>query len=82
MSRLCASCEEEINPKRIQAVPGAKFCVACQEHQDSCINKPSFRGLNRLGAAGKFSNEDEVSRTYRPIVSYGLAAAISGGHGF
>ncbi len=28
---ICHSCEEPISPKRLDAVPWAKFCVACQE---------------------------------------------------
>jgi len=28
---VCAACEEPISPKRLQAVPWAKFCVKCQE---------------------------------------------------
>ncbi len=28
---LCAACEEEINPKRLQAVPWTQLCVSCQE---------------------------------------------------
>ncbi len=31
---VCASCEEEINPKRLAAVPWATYCVACQEAED------------------------------------------------
>ena len=28
---ICLSCEEEIAPKRIQAIPWASYCVSCQE---------------------------------------------------
>lgn len=28
---LCQNCEEEINPKRLNAVPWARYCLACQE---------------------------------------------------
>ena len=28
---ICLRCEEEIAPKRLQAVPLAAYCVACQE---------------------------------------------------
>ena len=28
---VCAACEEPISPKRLAAVPWAKFCVLCQE---------------------------------------------------
>src|SRR2546428_7071495 len=28
---ICHDCEEPISPKRLQALPWAKFCVRCQE---------------------------------------------------
>ena len=28
---VCLSCEEPISPKRLDAVPWARYCVACQE---------------------------------------------------
>lgn len=28
---VCQECEEPISPKRLQALPWAKFCVRCQE---------------------------------------------------
>jgi DnaK suppressor protein len=28
---ICLSCEDPIAPKRLQALPWAKFCVTCQE---------------------------------------------------
>jgi len=28
---ICMECEEPISPKRLEAVPWAKFCVTCQE---------------------------------------------------
>lgn len=28
---LCQNCEEEVNPKRLSAVPWAKYCLNCQE---------------------------------------------------
>jgi DnaK suppressor protein len=27
----CQNCEKEINPKRLDAVPWARYCLACQE---------------------------------------------------
>lgn len=32
---VCMHCEEEINPKRLAAVPWAQFCIQCQELADS-----------------------------------------------
>lgn len=28
---LCAACEQRISPKRLAALPWAKYCIACQE---------------------------------------------------
>src|ERR1700761_3723024 len=31
---ICLHCEEEISPKRLNAVPWAPFCIQCQEQAD------------------------------------------------
>ncbi len=31
---LCQNCEKEINPKRLAAVPSARYCLDCQELQE------------------------------------------------
>lgn len=31
---LCANCEEEIQQKRLEAVPWARHCISCQEKQE------------------------------------------------
>jgi DnaK suppressor protein len=31
---ICMHCEEEIKPKRLDAVPWAKYCIRCQEAAD------------------------------------------------
>src|SRR5947209_13228708 len=31
---VCMHCEEEISPKRLNAVPWAPFCIQCQEQAD------------------------------------------------
>jgi DnaK suppressor protein len=31
---VCASCEETLNLKRLQAVPWATLCISCQEKQE------------------------------------------------
>jgi RNA polymerase-binding transcription factor len=38
---VCVSCEEEITPKRLAAVPWAPFCLVCQETADQERTKPS-----------------------------------------
>jgi RNA polymerase-binding transcription factor len=32
---VCVDCEDDINPKRLAAVPWASLCIACQEAADS-----------------------------------------------
>jgi DnaK suppressor protein len=32
---LCAACEEEISPKRLQAIPWAENCISCQARAES-----------------------------------------------
>ena len=41
----CPECEEEISHKRLQAVPWATLCIACQEQAD--------RGSRRSSASGE-----------------------------
>jgi DnaK suppressor protein len=31
---LCVNCEQEIQQKRLEAVPWARHCIACQEKQE------------------------------------------------
>ena len=37
---ICIGCEENINPKRLAAVPWASFCIVCQEAADQGQNTP------------------------------------------
>lgn len=32
---LCIACREEVQPKRLEAVPWARHCIECQEKQDN-----------------------------------------------
>ena len=34
MYGICVHCEEDISPKRLNAVPWTPFCIACQEAAD------------------------------------------------
>src|SRR5262252_3622985 len=36
---ICQECEEPISPKRLQALPWAKFCVRCQEMLGAMANE-------------------------------------------
>jgi DnaK suppressor protein len=38
---ICASCEEEIHPKRLAAVPWTSFCIVCQEAADREQKSPA-----------------------------------------
>lgn len=31
---ICAECEEPISPKRLNAIPWAKYCIRCQDAAD------------------------------------------------
>jgi DnaK suppressor protein len=31
---VCASCEDEMDKKRLEAIPWAKHCISCQEKQE------------------------------------------------
>jgi DnaK suppressor protein len=42
---ICVGCEENINPKRLAAVPWASSCIVCQEATD-CGQKTLRRGLD------------------------------------
>ena len=42
----CANCEEEIGPKRLRAVPWARFCLKCQEIADR--NESSDSGYDAV----------------------------------
>jgi DnaK suppressor protein len=35
---VCAGCDRPISPKRLAAVPWAKYCIACQEKHGSWTN--------------------------------------------
>jgi len=47
---ICLHCEEEIKPKRLDAVPWARYCVTCQEAI-----------ANRV-ATGEYANEFQETR--------------------
>jgi len=47
---ICASCEEQIKPKRLAAVPWASLCIACQNAADRGQSTP-WNGFDSLLAA-------------------------------
>jgi phage/conjugal plasmid C-4 type zinc finger TraR family protein len=44
----CEDCEAEIPEARRRAVPGVRFCVACQAARDA--EQQAFAGTNRRGS--------------------------------
>lgn len=36
---VCTHCDEEISPKRLNAVPWAAYCIQCQEQADRRLNE-------------------------------------------
>jgi DnaK suppressor protein len=49
---ICLHCEEEIKPKRLDAVPWTKFCIKCQEAADrNEFETESGDSINHLLAA-------------------------------
>jgi DnaK suppressor protein len=48
---FCLNCEEEINPKRLSAVPWTSFCIQCQEEVERRKEiAPSAQALLRHAA--------------------------------
>jgi DnaK suppressor protein len=45
---ICVHCEEEISPKRINAVPWTPFCIACQEQADRAQQEGNGDTLEEL----------------------------------
>jgi len=39
---ICAECDEAISPKRIAALPWAKYCIRCQENIDRSTSRLRF----------------------------------------
>lgn len=39
---ICSGCEENINPKRLAAIPWAPFCISCQEAVDREQAEPAL----------------------------------------
>ena len=47
----CAGCQENINPKRLAAVPSASLCLPCQETADHRQTRHGREMETRLGRA-------------------------------
>ena len=46
--RHCEECGAEIPPARREAVPGVRFCIACQAERDE--HRKAVSGYNRRGS--------------------------------
>jgi DnaK suppressor protein len=53
---VCASCEEDISPKRLAAVPWALLCIRCQEDADR-QNHPEEERMEALLPKGELTRE-------------------------
>ena len=40
---ICEDCEEEINPKRLEAIPWTTMCVACREVHDLAAEEAELK---------------------------------------
>ena len=49
-SASCVACEDEMNPKRLEAVPWAEHCLRCQEKQEQGCCEPPRRPWPRWPA--------------------------------
>src|SRR6478736_9996968 len=47
---ICLSCEEPIPPKRLQALPWAKYCVSCQQSLANLQDDAGASGKPHAGA--------------------------------
>ena len=47
----CQQCDEDINPKRLTAVPWATFCIRCQEATDHNLGEIQAPSRDLLGRA-------------------------------
>ena len=45
---VCVHCEEDISPKRINAVPWTPFCIACQEQADRAQQEGNGDSMEEL----------------------------------
>jgi RNA polymerase-binding transcription factor len=50
---ICMHCEEEIKPKRLDAVPWTRYCIKCQEAADrhEFVTEPGGESIDELLAA-------------------------------
>ncbi|MBM3811566.1 MAG: TraR/DksA family transcriptional regulator [Acidimicrobiia bacterium] len=45
---VCQHCEEDINPKRLAAVPWAQYCIQCQEMADRLSESATEDGMEEM----------------------------------
>lgn len=48
MSKFCFTCEEEISPKRLKALPNSALCIRCQEGNDIPIPRERPIDMRRM----------------------------------
>jgi DnaK suppressor protein len=53
---ICDGCEEEIQPKRLRAVPWARYCLRCQEQVDRESGSPVVMAHQWMDSPPKHSD--------------------------
>jgi len=53
ITKECEGCGEEINPRRLQAMPNTKTCIGCQEDNEKAgrfaLHRMDVKGTTRCG---------------------------------
>ena len=62
---VCQECDQDINPKRLAAVPWAAFCLRCQEAADRNLEDVHAPNRDLLGRAAARS---PVEQTYQDTI--------------
>lgn len=60
--RLCGSCGEPINPKRVQAIPSCTLCISCKEQNEPLAPEKFYVNTHNLKSL-RDSNEIPVRVT-------------------
>lgn len=58
----CSSCGAEINPKRLEAVPWTRYCIACQEKLETAGDAIGLPGQNILSRERRKSTLSSTNR--------------------
>lgn len=56
IARTCASCDDAIDPRRLQRLPNARFCVSCLE-LGLGVEQFAYKAMSMIDDAGNFHTE-------------------------